>query len=172
MKYAVICLFLGGLLRLDRNICRRWERKTKTRKVIRWRYPQSLYPSNVVPALSPQLFRHNEPMGATALDWEGFSPEQICHQTGQEWRAYPGSKTRKWKASFNEHLLYAKHFPMSALIVLSSELYSKKNGFLASWVGWDHLICYPKWFMLPKGVEAVSQGAGKDRPRARSLLQP
>lgn len=133
MKHC--CLSLGGLLGLDRNMCRRWERKTKPRKVIGWRYPQSLYSGNAASTLRPQLFRHNAPLGTTALDREGFSPEQICHQTGQEWRAYPRSKPRKWKASFNEHLLYAKHFPMSALIVLSSELYSKKNGFLASWGG-------------------------------------
>lgn len=148
---TLICLFLGGLLGLDRNICRRWERKTKTRKVIGWRYPQSLYPGNAVPTLCPQLFRHNVPMGATALDREGFSPEQICHETGQEWRVYPRSKSRKLKASVNEHLLYAKHFPMSSFIVLSSELHSKKNGFLASWggVGSSHL--------LPKMIHACQR---------------
>lgn len=62
---------------------------------------------------------------------------------------------------------------MSALIVLSSELYSKKNGFFG-FLGWGGIISFVTRndSCLPKGVEAVSQVAGKDRPGARSLLQP
>lgn len=40
------------------------------------------------PPCVPQLFRHNAPMCVTALEWLGFSPEHISHQTGEEWRAY------------------------------------------------------------------------------------
>lgn len=64
---------------------------------------------------------------------------------------------------------------MSALIVLSSELYSKKNVFFFfGFLGWGGIISFVTRndSCLPKGVEAVSQVAGKDRPGARSLLQP
>lgn len=69
-----------------------------------------------------------------------------------------------------EHPLYAKHFLMSTLTVSSSELHSKKNGLLAPLR--VILFVTRNDSCLPKGVEAASQGAGKDRPGAGSLPQP
>lgn len=114
----------------------------------------------------PQLPRHNALMCVTALELENFSTEQICHQTGQEWRVY----SRKWKSSFNWAPAVCQAFSHVSSHSFKFWIVQKKNGLLAplrviSFVTWNDSY-------LPKGVEATSQGAGKDRPRARSLPQP
>lgn len=131
------------------------DKQRKTRKNIGWRYLQPQQSKNVVPMSScvPQLLRHNALMCVTALELMGFSTEQICHQTVQEWRAY----SRKWKSSLNWAPAVCQAFSHVDSHSFKFWIAQQEKWAFGSLEG--HLICYPKWFMPAKGCGSCLPGS-------------
>lgn len=87
--------------------------------------------------------------------WESFSPEQICHQTEQEWRVYPLVLSQ-------ENRNY--HWKVPSVCEAFPHVSSKNSEFqIVQQEGWafgsSEVISFVTWndSGLPKGVEAASQ---------------